>query len=95
VVALRDGNGRALTFQESTLAQAARELAREGMWQEYAGVAGLAALREAKQRGETIEEPVVVVLTSTGLKEIPATRCAPSPTDLRSLDRIIASLNEK
>ncbi len=94
-VALRDGSGRALTFQESTLAEALRELAHEGLWQEYSGVAGLAALREAKQRGEPIEEPVVAVLTSTGLKDIRATPAAPSAADPRSLDRVIAELNEK
>jgi threonine synthase len=49
-----------------------RELAHEGLWQEFSGVAGIAALREAKERGETFEEPVVTVLTSTGLKDVPA-----------------------
>jgi threonine synthase len=94
-VALRDGSGRALTFQEGTLAEALRELAHEGLWQEYSGVAGLAALREAKRRGEPIEEPVVAVLTSTGLKDIRATPGAPAAADPPSLDRIIAELNEK
>jgi threonine synthase len=81
-VALREGAGRALTCQESTLVEAVRELGREGLWQEYSGVAGLAALREAKQRGETVEEPVVTVLTSTGLKEIPANSAASADTKL-------------
>jgi threonine synthase len=94
-VALRDGGGRALTFQESTLVEAARELAHEGLWQEYSGAAGLAALRETKQRGETIEEPVVAVLTSTGLKDMPATPAAPSASDRPTLDQIIASLNSE
>ena len=92
-VALRETAGRALTFTEDTLVQAVRELAHEGLWQEYSGVAGLAALRELKQRGETIEEPVVAILTSTGLKEIPAT---PTPSSAQpSLDRVIAMLNER
>jgi threonine synthase len=94
-VALREGGGRALTFQESTLVEAARELAHEGLWQEYSGAAGLAALRETKQRGEAIEEPVVAVLTSTGLKDMPATPAAPSASDRPTLDRIIASLNSE
>jgi threonine synthase len=94
-VALRDSNGRALTFQENTIAQAARELAHEGLWQEYSGVAGLAALREAKQRGETIEEPVVAVLTSTGLKDIPATPAMSAADDRQALDDVIASLNKE
>ena len=58
-VALRESGGRPLTFHETTLAEAARQLAHEGLWQEYSGVAALAALREARQRGEMIEEPVV------------------------------------
>ncbi len=94
-VALRGGGGRALTFQESTLVEAARELAHEGLWQEYSGAAGLAALRETKQSGETIQEPVVAVLTSTGLKDMPATPAAPPASDLPTLDQIIASLNSE
>jgi threonine synthase len=93
-VALRDSGGRPLTFREATLVEAARELAHEGLWQEYSGVAGLAALREARQRGETIDQPVVAVLTSTGLKELPAAPAGWSPAP-PSLDRLIASLNEK
>lgn len=92
-VALRETAGRALTFTEGTLVEAAQELAREGLWQEYSGVAGLAALRELKQRGETIEEPVVTVLTSTGLKEMP-TKPVPSSTQ-PSLDQVIAMLNRR
>ena len=47
LVALRETAGRALTFHESTLIEATRELARDGLWQEYSGAAGLAALFEA------------------------------------------------
>jgi threonine synthase len=92
--ALRSSNGRALTFSESTLVEAANALAREGIWQEYSGAAGLAALREAKQRGETIEEPVVAVLTSTGLKDVPAIPIVSSAKDRPSLDSVVASLKE-
>lgn len=92
--ALRASNGRALTFSESTLIEAASVLAHEGIWQEYSGAAGLAALREAKQRGETIEGPVVAVLTSSGLKDIPATPIVSSAKDRPSLDSVIASLKE-
>jgi threonine synthase len=59
VVALRESGGYALTFQESTLVEAVRELAHEGLWQEYSGVAALAALREARQKGQSFHEPVV------------------------------------
>jgi threonine synthase len=92
LVALRETGGRALTFQESTLIEATRELARDGLWQEYSGAAGLAALFEARQRGETIDEPVVAVLTSSGFKDVPATRTTTPVHDAAALDRIIASL---
>jgi threonine synthase len=94
-VALRTSNGRALTFGESTLGEAIAELADEGLWQEYSGAAGLAALREARRRGEEIQEPVVAVLTSTGLKDIPASAIVSSSTERRSLDDLIASLKHE
>jgi threonine synthase len=95
VVALRSSRGRALTFHDNVLAQAAGELAQEGLWQEYSGVAGLAALREARQRGEVFAEPAVTVLTSTGLKEMPATSIVLSAAARPSLDSVIASLQQK
>jgi threonine synthase len=95
VVALRGSRGRPLTFHDDTLAVAASELAHEGLWQEYSGVAGLAALREARERGEVFAEPVVTVLTSTGLKEIPATSIISSTAAQPSLDSIITSLQRK
>jgi threonine synthase len=95
VVALRTGRGRALTFHENAVVEAAKELAHEGLWQEYSGVAGLAALREARQRGEVFAEPVVTVLTSTGLKEMPATSITSSAVGRPSLDSVIASLRRK
>jgi threonine synthase len=90
--ALRHANGEALTFGEDTLIEAATQLANEGLWQEYSGVAGIAALREARQRGETFQGPVVVVLTSTGLKEVPAKPIASLSTTAWSLDQVLASL---
>jgi threonine synthase len=72
VKALHDSGGTALIFSEETLIQAASQLAREGLWQEYSGAAGLAVLREAYRRGERLDEPIVVILTSTGLKDVPA-----------------------
>ncbi len=95
VVALRESRGRPLTFHDDVLAEAASELAHEGLWQEYSGVAGLAALREARRRGEVVAEPVVTVLTSTGLKEIPAISIISAATARPSLDSVIASLQRK
>jgi hypothetical protein len=51
-------------------------------------------LREARQRGETIEEPVVAVLTSSGFKDIPAPAVTLPVGDGASLDRVIASLKQ-
>jgi threonine synthase len=94
VVALRETQGRPLTFHEDMLAEAVRELAHEGFWQEYSGVAGLAALREGRARGEVFAEPLVAVLTSTGLKDVPASSIASSAASRPSLDDVIASLQQ-
>jgi threonine synthase len=90
--ALRSAGGAALTFREDTLVEAAAQLAHEGLWQEYSGAAGIAALREARQRGERFDAPVVAVLTSTGLKEVPAKPIDSSSASPRSLDQIVESL---
>ncbi|HEY7242927.1 MAG TPA: pyridoxal-phosphate dependent enzyme [Xanthobacteraceae bacterium] len=95
VVALRGTRGRPLTFCDDVLAQAASEVAHEGLWQEYSGAAGLAALREARQRGEVFAEPIVTVLTSTGLKEMPTTPMVSSAAARSSLDSVIASLQRQ
>jgi len=94
VAALRESHGAALTFREETIIEAARELAHEGLWQEYSGVAGLAAIRELRQRGERLDEPVVTVLTSTGLKEMPAAPVDSAAWPPPSLDAVITALNE-
>jgi threonine synthase len=88
LAALSDG-GDALLFDEATLREAAERLAREGLWQEYSGAAGIAALYEAGRRGERIEEPAVAILTSSGLKEIPAATADIPHYDPASLDRLI------
>ena len=92
VVALRDSAGRALTVKEETLVEAATELAHDGLWQEFSGVAGLAALKEARSRGEAFPEPIVAILTSTGLKEVPAQPAASGAASPPSLDAVIAGL---
>jgi threonine synthase len=89
--ALRLANGSALTFSEETLVAASTALAHEGLWQEYSGAAAIAALRELRQRGEEVEEPVVAVLTSAGFKELPATSRS-SNVASPSIDDLIARL---
>jgi threonine synthase len=92
VVALRDSGGAALLFSEESVAAATERLARDGLWQEYSGAAGVAALREATGRGLRFEGPVVVILTSAGLKDIPASTDALPYVDEAGLDRLIAEL---
>jgi threonine synthase len=94
VVALRLTQSSALTFSEDAIVSASDELAREGLWQEYSGAAAIAALREMRQRGEEIEEPVAAVLTSTGLKEIAAIPCSSGAVS-SSIDDVIARLRSK
>ena len=92
LVALRETGGAALTASEDMIMQASRELAADGLWREYSGVAGIAALREARLRGERFEEPVVVVLTSTGLKEVVTEAAGGSEQSQPCIDDIIKAL---
>ncbi len=95
VLAVRDSGGSSLLFSDESLIEAAGHLAREGLWQEYSGAAGLAALREARRRGDTFAEPVVAILTSTGLKELPAIVEDTAAADEASIDRLIAELGAR
>jgi len=92
VVALRDSSGRPLLFSEKGLVEAVDRLARDGLWQEYSGAAGIAALREARQRGENFAEPVVVILTSTGLKDVRAVAEEAREADEAAIVRLIGEL---
>jgi len=82
----------ALTFADDTLKRAIAALAHEGLWQEYSGVAGLAALYEAHRRGQTFEEPIVVILTSSGLKDIPTSDAEPRMSSAEDIAATIARL---
>jgi len=70
--ALHMSGGRALTFHENTLLAVHEGLSRSGFWQEASGVAGLSALKEAIADGERFNEPIVVILTSGGFKDLVA-----------------------
>lgn len=89
--AIRDTAGRALTFTEATLQQLHAQLARKGIWQELSGVAGLAAIKDAVDAGTTFEGPVVVVLTSTGLKEVGADGASRAKVNEGALDRLLST----
>lgn len=95
VLAVRDSGGSSLLFSDESVIEAADRLAREGLWQEYSGAAGIAALREARRRGDAFAEPVVVILTSTGLKELPAIVEDMAEADEASIDRLIAKLRAR
>jgi threonine synthase len=92
VKVLRECGGVALTFAEDTLKRAIAALAHEGLWQEYSGVAGLAALYEAHRRGQTFEEPIVVILTSSGFKDIPTSDAEPRMSSAEDIAATIARL---
>ena len=92
VVALRESGGNALRFSEQSVVEAAERLARDGLWQEYSGAAAIAALREACGAGERFAEPVIAILTSTGLKELPCVTEDLPAFDTASVDRLIAEL---
>ncbi len=95
VLAVRDSGGSSLLFCEESLVEAAGRLAQEGLWQEYSGAAGVAALREARRRSDAFAEPVVAILTSTGLKELPAIVENTADADEASIDRLIAKLRAR
>ena len=90
VKALRDSQGMALTFQEANLRNMRGLLASQGLWQEFSGVAGLAALQEAASRGDHFEGPVVAILTSSGLKDLPADASAIASCDEAGLSALLA-----
>jgi threonine synthase len=66
-VALSGEGSRALLVSEDELADAQRELAHAGLWQEVSGAIGLAGLRQVGPAGDG---PVVCVATSSGFKDL-------------------------
>lgn len=67
VVAIRDSNGIAMLVTDEAAAVAHAALARQGLWQEFSASAAFAALDDVQDFAN--EGPVVVVSSSTGLKE--------------------------
>ncbi|MEU6717492.1 pyridoxal-phosphate dependent enzyme [Nonomuraea sp. NPDC046802] len=68
-VAVRDSGGRAVRLTDEEMADAQRELARLGMWQELSASAGVAGLRQMVASGTRFEGPVVCLCTSSGFKD--------------------------
>lgn len=67
VLAVRDSGGAALLVTDEEMRAAQRDLARQGLWQELSGAAGLAGYRKL---GEEFDGPVVCVATSSGFKDL-------------------------
>ncbi|MBE1589645.1 pyridoxal-phosphate dependent enzyme [Nonomuraea angiospora] len=67
VVAVRDSGGEALLVTDEELRAAQRDLARQGLWQELSGAAGLAGHRKLRR---DFDGPVVCVATSSGFKDV-------------------------
>lgn len=95
IVTLRDSGGTPLLFSEETVTAATDRLARSGFWQEYSGAAGVAALRDAIRQGQRFDGPVVAILTSSGLKELPCPVEGTPSTDEAGLDRLIAAVKSR
>jgi threonine synthase len=81
--------GRALTFHEDTLLAVHDGLSRNGIWQEVSGVAGLSALKEAIADGNHFNEPIVVILTSGGFKDLVADSESTQLSDTQTIEILI------
>ncbi|MGI5284533.1 threonine synthase [Nonomuraea polychroma] len=67
VLAVRDSGGEAVLVTDDEMRQAQRDLARQGMWQELSGAAGLAGYRRVRR---DFDGPVVCIATSSGFKDM-------------------------
>jgi len=86
--AVRASGGAGVTVSDQAIVQAIAELARQtGVFAEPAGATALAGLHAALKEGlVTREERVVLLVTGTGLKDVPAASRAverPAPIPLR------------
>jgi threonine synthase len=69
VLAVQESEGEALALTDAEMLAAQTALARQGLWAELSGAAGLAGLRQAIAGGMRFDGPVVCLMTSTGLKD--------------------------
>ncbi|MEV0386228.1 pyridoxal-phosphate dependent enzyme [Nonomuraea sp. NPDC050643] len=67
VLAVRDSGGEAVLVTDEEMRRAQRDLARQGLWQELSGTAGLAGYRRLRR---DFGGPVVCVTTSSGFKDV-------------------------
>lgn len=71
VLALRETDGRAVGVSDAEMHEAAAALGRRGLWQEICGAAAPAALRRLVSEGGAPGGDVVLILTSSGFKDLP------------------------
>lgn len=69
LLAVEESDGTAVGVTEDWLDEAGRRLARDGLWQETSGAAGVAGVRAAIDEGVEIDGPVVCIATSSGFKD--------------------------
>ncbi|MFI6921900.1 pyridoxal-phosphate dependent enzyme [Nonomuraea spiralis] len=67
VLAVRDSGGEAVLVTDEEMRAAQRDLARQGVWQELSGAAGLAGYRKLRR---DFDGPVVCIGTSSGFKDM-------------------------
>ena len=95
--AARETGGMILAVEDQAIVGAIAELGREAVFAEPAGAAAYAGLQEAMRLGLVGEgETVVVVVTGSGLKDVPAAmQSVGQPVviepDLAALERAIES----
>jgi threonine synthase len=69
VLAIQESEGEALALSDEEMLAAQAVLARQGLWAELSGAAGLAGLKQAVDKGVRFDGPVVCLMTSTGFKD--------------------------
>jgi threonine synthase len=69
VLAVQESEGMAVAVTDVEMAEAQQLLARNGLWSEFSGAAGLAALRQLAAEGAKFDGPVVCLMTSGGFKD--------------------------
>ncbi|WP_240777543.1 threonine synthase [Nonomuraea basaltis] len=67
VLAVRESGGEGVLVTDEEMRRAQGELARQGMWQELSGAAGLAGYRRLRR---DFDGPVVCIATSSGFKDL-------------------------
>jgi threonine synthase len=74
VVALKGSGGQALLVSDKQLVAAQSAMARCGFFAELSGAAGLAGLKHMVEQGYRADGPIVVLQTSSGLKDPVSTK---------------------